>query len=55
VMGRLEGAPLPFPFAVDGESVAGSGDVFVRWVIPLPDSGKWVVPEKFPRAGAGGE
>jgi hypothetical protein len=55
VMGKLQDVPLPFAFAVDGESVAGSGSVFVRWVIPLPESGSWVVPEKFPRAGAGGE
>jgi hypothetical protein len=55
VMGRIEDAPLPFAFSVDGEPVRGSGSVFVRWIIPLPESGSWVVPEKFPRAGAGGE
>jgi hypothetical protein len=53
VMGRLEDVPLPFELTLDGESLAGSGDVLVRWIIPLPESAAWVVPDKFPRSGAG--
>jgi len=53
VVGRLERATLPYPLTLDGEEIAGEGDVLVRWIIPLPDAAAWVVPDKFPRGSAG--
>jgi hypothetical protein len=51
--GRLEAAPLPYTLSLNGDTLAGSGGVLVRWIIPLPDAAAWVVPDKFPRARAG--
>ena len=53
VTGRLEDTGLPYPLTLDGEEIAGTGDVLVRWIIPLPESAAWVVPDKFPRGSAG--
>jgi hypothetical protein len=52
VMGWLEQADMPYELTLDGERVEGSGPVLVRWIMPLPADASWVVPEKFPRAGA---
>lgn len=52
VMGWLEQVDLPYELTLDGERVEGTGPVLVRWIMPLPADASWVVPEKFPRAGA---
>lgn len=50
VTGWLERSELPYDFTLDGEPIESSGRVLVRWMMPLPAEGHWVVPEKFPRA-----
>ena len=52
VMGWLEQADMPYELTLDGERLEGTGPVLVRWIMPLPADPSWVVPEKFPRAGA---
>lgn len=55
VMGTLVEVPLPYGLTVDGEAVPSSGPVFVRWIMPLPDSSDWIVPlSQPPRGGRAG-
>ena len=55
VTGWLEAAPLPYDFTLDGERIESSGRVMVRWVMPLPASSYWIVPDKFPRPSRNSE
>ncbi|MFM7261352.1 MAG: hypothetical protein ACKO3W_12185, partial [bacterium] len=49
IMGWIS-APLPYPLAVNGESVPSTGRVLVRWIQPLPAAYESVIPERIPRA-----
>ena len=55
VTGWLDAAPLPYDFTLDGERIESSGRVMVRWVMPLPASSYWIVPDKFPRPSRNSE
>ena len=44
VLGFAEDVPCPVPIAIDGEIRAGSGDVMLQWIHPLPVDVEALVP-----------